>query len=522
MRHLSSVELLSLDAATLQTKLESGAITSAELVEQYLAQIEKHDKQGLSVNALIAITPRQLLLTKAAELDKERSEGKVRSKLHGIPILVKDAFITAPETGLPTTIGSFAFDDAKPARSARVIEKLESMGVILLGKTNMNELIGLKGFAPANGWSAVGGQTRSAYIAFAKSDGDMGQSNPCGSSTGSAVSVSAGFAPLAIGTETVGSVVQPGNRAGLFAMKPTVKSTLLDGVWPGTPNFDAIGGLTKSVLDLAVITASLLTPERAESLPANGFETYLTKSFNGLRIGFLDQKIWTFPPDVLASTPETIAQMSEAYTAIMDLIKHQEGTKVLYPVQIPEVKDLDYKGELGILAVIFYEMRDNIANFLERFNTTNVRSLEDLVQFNKDHAEKELPSDHPDQDWLVKGLESRPTKEHYEAALAHIRNTAGENGIARLFAEEDLNLLAFPMDSGIAMIAAAAGYPIATMPLGALLWNGRPFSLGIMALPGREDLMFQFMSAFEASVEPRPLPPLLVEHNAELEMPSKR
>lgn len=89
MQNLSSVELLSLDAATLQTKLESGAITSAELVEQYLAQIEKHNKHGLSLNALIAITPRQLLLTRAAELDKERNEGKVRSKLHGIPILVK-------------------------------------------------------------------------------------------------------------------------------------------------------------------------------------------------------------------------------------------------------------------------------------------------------------------------------------------------------------------------------------------------------------------------------------------------
>ena len=133
--------------------------------------------------------------------------------------------------------------------------------------------------------------------------------NPCGSSTGSAVGVSAGFSPIALGTDSIGSLTSPATRAALYSLKPTVGSVDTSGVWRVSSLFDVIGGLTKSVTDLAVITTLLVHSDSKNGAGRNGFEQYLSRTFQGLRIGFLDPREWVYPPDVVKPIEEVNLQI---------------------------------------------------------------------------------------------------------------------------------------------------------------------------------------------------------------------
>lgn len=126
-----------------------------------------------------------------------------------------------------------------------------------------------------------------------------------------------------------------------------------------------------------------------------------------------------------------------------------------------------------------------------------IKTLEDLIKFNEDHASIEFDTEHPDQGQLLRASRNPPSKELYDKAVFHSRHVAKDQGIDKLFREKNLNLLAYSMDALVHNIAAAAGYPTATIPLG-LTSDGRPIGMGIMAQSGKEGLMLQFMSAMEA------------------------
>jgi amidase len=112
---------------------------------------------------------------------------------------------------------------------------------------------------------------------------------PGGSSTGSAVGVAAGYSPLALGTETDGSTIQPANRAALFAIKPTHGIVSVDGIWQLSTSFDVIGSMAKSASDLANLLHILVEDEAAD------YPRFLTRSFADLRLGFADPDMWRFP-----------------------------------------------------------------------------------------------------------------------------------------------------------------------------------------------------------------------------------
>lgn len=117
--------------------------------------------------------------------------------------------------------------------------------MIIIGKANLTEFCGLKNPSMPPGWSAVGGQCQSPYVSrhIAKRKLHWELSAPGGSSTGSAVAVASGFSTLAIGTDTIGSLITPANRAGLYALKPTVGEVPMDGIFNLSKTFDAVGGM---------------------------------------------------------------------------------------------------------------------------------------------------------------------------------------------------------------------------------------------------------------------------------------
>lgn len=204
---------------------------------------------------------------------------------------------------MPSTAGEPAFLTAKAKRTAPLIEHLTTThGMILLGKANLTDFCGMKMPGLTPGWSPVGGQTQNPYVygGLVKDGKVLGHSSPGGSSAGSAVGVAAGFAPLSIGTEAVGSVITPANRAGLYALKCSVGSVDGRGGFRYTDVYDCVGGMAKSVEDLKRFVAAMMGREET-------FE--VGEGFGELRVAFTDPEAWLLPEGFCEYSEEVRREM---------------------------------------------------------------------------------------------------------------------------------------------------------------------------------------------------------------------
>ena len=202
-------ELDELTLGELREGMESGRFTARSLTEKYLVRIDQLDRRGPTLRAIIETNPDALSI--AERLDEERRVSGPRGPLHGVPVLLKDNIDTADR--MTTTAGSYALEGSIPSRDSFVAEKLRAAGAILLAKANLSEWANIRSMFSSSGWSARGGLCRNPYAL---------NRNPCGSSSGSAVGVSANLGAVAIGTETDGSVVCPANANGIIGIKLTV------------------------------------------------------------------------------------------------------------------------------------------------------------------------------------------------------------------------------------------------------------------------------------------------------------
>ncbi|KAL8849114.1 MAG: hypothetical protein Q9221_005883 [Calogaya cf. arnoldii] len=392
---------------------------------------------------------------------------------------------------MPTTLGSFASLDAKHSKQALVVQKLVEQGLIILGKANMSMTNGLSRSEKAvGGLSAIGGQCQSPYIkgGVVKGDLALGQSNPGGSSTGSAVAVAAGYSPLAIGGEADGSINTPASRAALFALKCTPQTIPSDGIFLISPTFESPGGMAKTVEDLAeLIRIIVSTTDTPLQLPAK-----LPTVWSNISLGFVDPKLWQLPPSLLAPDQEYARQMLSSYEAAIDKIKSLGG-RVHSPVPLVHPSDLQVEGKSGYLTILLGEIRDSVDRNLEALPSTPVRSLADIIKFNKAH---------PD---LQAGLET------LARAREEMKKRAGEEAIDKILSEFGLDAIIAPTDSPISTVAALAGYPTATVPLGYHRQSGRPFGLSLVAKAHEEGKLLEIMNVYEATFPKRRLPHLLYE-----------
>ena len=194
------VDVTTMSIEQLLDAMDKGYLTSEQLVNVYLERIEAYDDMFNSINQL-----NDKALEQAKVLDKEREEGKLRGRLHGIPILVKcniDAY------GMPTTGGTKALKDNYPKENAYVVQKLVNEGAIVLGSTNMSEMA----FSAGNSYSSYG-YVRNVFNT---------EYTSYGSSGGFAVAVAAAFAAVSLGTDTNSSVRIPAAGAGLVGIRPTL------------------------------------------------------------------------------------------------------------------------------------------------------------------------------------------------------------------------------------------------------------------------------------------------------------
>ncbi|KAE8363999.1 amidase signature enzyme [Aspergillus caelatus] len=482
--------VLTTNAVDLQQLLEENKITSAHIVEEYLAQIDRYEPV---LNALISPAPRDKVLKLAKARDEERQKGQVRGPIHGIPIVLKDSFVTASELGMSTTAGSYAFLGAKASKNGAITQRLIDSGLIILGKANMTEFAGMKMTMMMPGWSAHGGQTLSPYVGrIEDNEKILGHSAPGGSSTGPAVAVAAGFSPLAMATETIGSIVTPSTRAGLYALKPTTGVQDTTGLYTMTEFFDSPGPMAKSAADVRVLSEILL---------GRLFNSPQLSSWEGLSVGFLDPKIWSMSPEFCTQFGGTAEQMVDEYEQTVSALRNG-GCPLRYPVHCKDPSVLPNT----ILPIAYWDFKNVcIPKFIRSLHECSVTSVADIVMFNKENSEKALPAPFVEQNDLEGAMNTTEGKEQIDEMKQDLRRAARDI-VDDLFDKEKINILAAPGDSPLCVHASAAGYPVATAPIGQLRYNDRPFGLCLVARADEEETLLRFMDLYEDVAKPRPVP----------------
>ena len=257
----------------IHSAVDAGALTYERLVRMYLDRIDAFDRRGPELRAIIATNPRAI--ETARTLDAERKQRGRRSRLHGIPIAVKDNIDFG---GMPTTGGSAAFAGSYPPRDATVIQKLREAGAIVIAKTNLDELA-----SASRGLSTLGGQILNPY--------DLTR-NPGGSSGGSAVAVASGFAAISIGTETGFSIRSPASNTAVVGLVPSRGLISRAGVMPLSFTQDRVGVHARTVDDAATVAQAIRgfddgDPATEQSLAISPEPLRPIAAANGLRVGVL-------------------------------------------------------------------------------------------------------------------------------------------------------------------------------------------------------------------------------------------
>ena len=497
------VPLFELDEVTvagLQEGMASGKYTARSITEQYLARIEAIDRNGPALRSVIEVNPDALAVADA--LDRERKEKGIRGPLHGIPVLIKDNIDTADR--MATTAGSLALVGSKPTADAFLVQRLRAAGAVILGKTNLSEWANIRSSRSTSGWSGRGGLTRNPYAL---------DRNTSGSSSGSAVAVAASLCAVAVGTETDGSIVSPSSINGIVGIKPTVGLVSRSGVIPISHTQDTAGPMGRTVRDAVTLLGGLTGIDGQDGATKAGKGKVLTDytsalvpgGLKGARIGVV-RKYFGFHPGV-----------DEVMKGVLDTLK-QEGAVLVDPADIPTLG----KFESDEFTVLLYELKADMKAYLDRVGASaQVHSLKDIIEFNEQHKETEMP--YFGQEVFLKAeAKGGLTSKEYLKALNNCRALSRKKGIDAVMDKHRLNALLAPTESpawvtdlvlsdhfigGSSTAAAVAGYPSITVPAGFVF--GLPVGVSFFGRAWSEPALIRFAYGFEQATKVRKPPRFL-------------
>jgi amidase len=491
----SWIEELTIDE--LRKGYSDGTYKIKDVVSAYLERIEEIDRNGPKLNSVIIINPDALAI--AEELDSEMAEGKTRGPLHGVPVLLKDNIDTHDK--MPTTGGSLALANSFPAEDSFVAKKLREAGAIIIGKTNLSEWANFRAMTSSSGWSGIAGQTKNPYIL---------DRNPCGSSSGSGVAVSANLCMIAIGTETNGSIVCPSNNNGIAGIKPTVGLISRSGIIPISYSQDTPGPMGRTVSDIAITLGALtgIDTKDQKTIEAEGkyltdYTPYLKKDgLKGKRIGML-KKSTGFSDKV-----------DSLFVRAIDFIKANGG----------EVVNVEIKGDYDDASfnVMLYEFRDGLNKYLAGLSDSiAARTLKDLIAFNFSDPQELRYFDQKIFEMAEKkGSIDNP---EYKKALEKMLLGSRTNGIDRVMNSEKLDAIMAPTGSpawktdlvlgdhfvgGSSSPAAISGYPAITVPMGFV--DNLPVGVTFFGKAWSEGTLIEIAYSYEQGTKHRKAPKYLV------------
>jgi amidase len=473
----------------------SGKYTVTQIVEDYLSRIETIDKNGPKLNSIITVNPDALKIAK--ELDKELSEGKIRGPMHGIPVIIKDNIDTHDD--MPTTAGAMILRNSIAPVDSRIVQLLREAGAVIIAKANLSEWANFRSNFSSSGWSGVGGQTKNPYFL---------DRNPCGSSSGSGVSVSANLCALAIGTETNGSIVCPSNNNGVVGFKPTVGLLSRTGIIPISFTQDTPGPMGRTVQDVAISLGVMAGPDSLDEKtldPNAKFYTDYTQFLNldglkGKRIG-------------------KIKSLGRAHHRVDSLINAAAEYMRGAGAEVIEL-DFPYPGAASAASfqVMLFEFKDGLNKYFKSLGeNAPVKSVAELIEFNKKDP---VELRYFDQELLImaneKGsLESKEYKEYLERMFKLTR----EEGIDKIMNENKLDAIISPTGSpawktdlingdngriSSSSYAAVSGYPNITLPMGFI--DGLPVGISIFGRAWSEPVLLEIAYSYEQGTRHRKAP----------------
>jgi amidase len=488
--------------AELQGKMSSGELTARQLAEMYLSRIALIDEGGPGINSVLELNPDALVI--AESLDAERKAGKVRSSLHGIPVLIKGNIDTFDR--MSTTAGSLALEGSIALQDAFLVERLREAGALILGKTNLSEWANFRGRNSTSGWSSLGGLTRNPYAL---------DRTACGSSSGSAAAVAANLCAVAVGTETDGSIICPAQTNGIVGIKPTVGLISRSGIIPIAHSQDTAGPMARTVADAAVLLGAMAGVDETDAATLvedrSAYEDYTRfldpDGLKGARIG-VARSLFGSDKRVLLIIESGLETMKSSGAELID-------------VKLPS-SDTFGKSELETL---LYEYKTDLNAYLaNRGRVAKVHSLEDVIKFNEENRERVLP--YFGQERMEAAQKKGPlTGKKYLSALEKNHRLSRVEGIDAVVKEHNLDVIVCPSGGPAWMIdlingdggrswdmdstsyAAVAGYPHITIPAGYV--SGLPIGISFFAGAWREATLIKLGYAFEQATQVRVPPKFL-------------
>jgi len=485
---MSPPDLTEKSLVELSDYLASNQVSSQGLVAFYTQRISQIDTSGPELRSVIEVNPDAFAI--AGELDQERRNGRIRSPLHGVPILIKDNI--ASNDQMETTAGSLALVGCRPKEDAFVVKQLRSAGAVILGKTNMTEWSNGRSFKSSSGWSGRGGLTRNPYVL---------DRSASGSSSGSAVAVSANLCAAAIGTETDGSIVGPAAVCGIVGLKPTVGLVSRSGIIPLSHSFDTPGPMGRTVMDCALLLNSLVGLDRNDrgmhwntsQYPTSFSKSIDHPSLRGARLGVLRQFFGTNDSVHRAFEP--------VWTMLRDA-----GAVLIDPVTIQQLE----KVQMTKRTVLLHEMKSGMNSYLGKLEQSNCpRNLADLIAFNRRNRASEMK--YFEQEIFDLSQSTGPlTSAEYLEALEVCQHVARTEGIERAMRDFDLDALVAPTcgpawsvdlllgdhsNEGSSLLAAAAGTPSITVPATSI--HGLPLGLTLFGNGLEESRLISLAAQFE-------------------------
>jgi amidase len=478
----------------LQDSMKSGRLSSAKITEKYLDRIKTIDK---NLNSIIELNPDAERI--AEELDKERKSGRIRSMLHGVPILLKDNIDTADK--MHTTAGSLALLDAPtPKLDAFLAAKLREAGAVILGKTNLSEWANFRSTKSSSGWSGRGGQTHNPYVL---------DRNPCGSSSGSGAAIAANLAAVAVGTETDGSILCPASTCGIVGIKPTLGLVSRSGVIPIAHSQDTAGPMTRTVADAAVMLGVMAGFDKTDQITSQAtknqtdYTKFLQKDgLRGMRIGVARQYF---------GRNSKIDALIEPNLQVL-----KDGGATLIDVTFPTLQkfgDAEFE-------VLLYEFKADLNKYLAGRNSP-YKTLADLIKYNEENSAREMPY-FGQEIFIMADKKGDLQTRAYRLALQKSKLLTQAQGIDLIMNQNKLDAITAP-SGGVAWttdlvngdcgvfesnsLAAVAGYPNITVPAGFV--QGLPAGISFFGRAFSEPTLIKIAYAFEQATKARQTPKFL-------------
>jgi amidase len=473
--------------------------SAVSLLKKYVARIDDIDRRGPALKSVIELNPDAVSIARA--LDVERQAKGPRGPLHGVPVLLKDNIDTADR--MMTTAGSLALVGPSPVRDSFVARRLREAGAVIVGKTNLSEWANFRSSRSTSGWSGRGGLTKNPYVL---------DRNPSGSSSGSAVAVAANLCSVAVGTETDGSIISPSSFNGIVGIKPTLGLISRAGIIPIAHSQDTAGPMARTVTDAAILLGALAGADTDDPVTQvgadkshNDFRQFLdANGLKGARIGVARKY---FPSDATgARAMDTALEAMKVCGGILIDLSDGFPPDDMWPAEEQ---------------VLLYEFKTDLNAYLANRGTTRVKTLKEVIEFNVQNKEAEMP--YFGQELFLKAEEKGSlTEKAYLDSLEKCRRLSRHEGIDSVMERHRLDAIVAPSGGpahrtdlvhgdrdtgGSSSPAAVAGYPSITVPAATVF--GLPMGISFFGRVWSESTLIRLAFAFEQATRFRRLPQFL-------------